>query len=255
MVLWVSPNHLPTSKLRRHRRLAASSVGASFTRPKATDDTTTLASSSRNFSCSSRTISMPESLAHSASMSRQPYVGARNLISCSVAIPIGIFQSKQLGTKRSHMTHASVVYIMFRRFCSTFLRRPEETAASPDSWSPLFSRLQSSLPQIQGWASLTEQLLGLLELSSMILGRSWPFPPGGELSARWQNLWADGTITSSTYTWDWSEFKATMALRARLWEQSFPEQLDPSINHTMAVQLGCRAIGLDLVSGKYITIA
>ncbi|KAF2754891.1 hypothetical protein EJ05DRAFT_137196 [Pseudovirgaria hyperparasitica] len=147
-----------------------------------------------------------------------------------------------------------------RRFCSTFLRRPEETAAAPDSWSPLFSRLQSSLPQIQDWASLTEQLLGLLELSSMVLSRSWPFPPGGELSARWQNSWADGTgstedITSSTCTWDWSEFKTTMALRARLWEQSFPEQLDPSINHTMAVQLGCRAIELNIVSGKYITIA
>lgn len=154
-----------------------------------------------------------------------------------------------------------------RQFCSTFLRRTTtNVAAFPDSWTPILSQMQSFLPQMQQWASLTEQLLKLVEYSSSVLGRSWPSIPGDELPAKWRACWTDcgsvleqkefsGSTATEASTWDWSEFKAVMILRERLWRQTLPQQLDPSVNHKLAVQLGFRAIGLNLVLGKPISIA
>jgi hypothetical protein len=154
------------------------------------------------------------------------------------------------------------------RFCWSFVRVPvPESAALESTWTPVFSELKSQLNEIQRWAEVTEQLLKVFEYSQMVLGKSWVSFPGTQLPDKWLCNWEnfcdavasdsggpDSQLIEADCLWDWPEFKGSLGLRKRLWDQRVPRQLDPSINCNMAARLGLRSLGLELDHQTIINI-
>lgn len=155
-----------------------------------------------------------------------------------------------------------------RRFCASFIRlQVPQSATFPNTWTPVLSQLKSQLSKIRQWSEITEQMLYVIEWSNLFLCRSWPSTPGSDLPNKWLRHWTDfrriveessggagSQQTKVESAWDWAEFKDHLSKRAQLWGLSLPQQLDPAANHRIAVQLGLRALGLNLSARKAISI-
>jgi hypothetical protein len=157
-------------------------------------------------------------------------------------------------------------------FCWSFMSGPVQEGERLErlSGTPvvLSADFISHLPEIKKWAEVTEQLLTVFKFTQKALGKSWRCIPATHLLEKWDRTWntslgagQPGRTRSCEpeprrpiASWDWSEFKDSLRLRERLWEQKMPRKRDSLLIYRLASHMGLRGLGLNLCQRTDIRI-
>ncbi|KAL4927014.1 heterokaryon incompatibility protein-domain-containing protein [Aspergillus undulatus] len=165
------------------------------------------------------------------------------------------------------------------RFCWSFLQPTNSAqAAQKLQWSPMVDKLRAHLPEIRKWAQVTEQLLGVFEYTSNLLGEAWQSGPGGfpglHLPTKWASNYerfieVSGPMlqlqlqqgTQQTQRphldldclWSMAEFESQLRAREDIWALRAPDEMHSGDTNIESHAL-LHYLGLDLSTELVVNI-